>query len=479
MVSLVAATAATIAWGTTPASLLLAGIAVVLLAREDGLGPLGAAAVVVLTLPYDRAANGYLPRIGTIPVRPQDVAVVIGLALSLPSIRWRRPRAGIEAWLLVVFIAVGVGAVVAGFAGGNDARDILRDARWWFLYGSGLVVLVLPPPARAQVVRGVLLGAMAFAVVVIVTAITPNVAGGLRARAMEFDFGLLRLQYGNSAFLLLPLAWAASAWIRGRSVAMAPLFIVSVAVMLSLTRTLMLVSSAVIVLVLLASLLDRYARERAGRGRLPLARMGAAVIVMPIALGLALAITSSARIETAPAQGTPGASQPPNGNAPTGEDPFGRVTFENDESGLGSIAGGRLKTYERALELIVADPIGGSGMGATVVAEYAFGGEQFSTPDRLPNVDNAYLTAGMKGGLPAMVILGLLLTWPALRGLRYLRGRNLRIWWLPAWLGILVLTMTQSFATTGYGPFLLGMLVIVFGSRPSLGRATSRAQTHE
>ena len=221
---------------------------------------------MILTLPYDRAANGYLPRIGTIPVRPQDIAVVIGLALSFPLIRWRRPRAGFEAWLLVVFIAIGVGAVVAGFAGGNDARDILRDARWWFLYGSGLVVLFLPPPARAQVVRGVLLGAMAFAVVVIVTAITPNLAGGLRARAMEFDFGLLRLQYGNSAFLLFPLAWAASAWIRGRSIAIVPLLLVAVAVMLSLTRTLMLVSSAVIVLVLLASLLDRYAREPAARG---------------------------------------------------------------------------------------------------------------------------------------------------------------------------------------------------------------------
>jgi hypothetical protein len=114
-----------------------------------------------------------------------------------------------------------------------------------------------------------------------------------------------------------------------------------------------------------------------------------------------------------------------------------------------------------------------------VVAEYAFGGESFSTPDRLPNVDNAYLTAGMKGGVPAMVILGLLLAWPAVRGLRYLRGRNVRVWWLPAWVGILVLTMTQSFATTGYGPFLLGMLVIVFGSRPSLGRAPVSQQTLE
>ena len=165
-------------------------------------------------------------------------------------------------------------------------------------------------------------------------------------------------------------------------------------------------------------------------------------------------------------------------NGSVGEDPFGRVTFENDESGLGSITGGRLKTYGHALEVIAADPLGGSGMGATVVAEYVFGGETFATPGRLPNVDNAYLTAGMKGGLPAMVVLGMLLAWPALRGLRYLRGRTSRIWWLPAWLGILALTVTQSFATTGYGPFLLGMLVVIFG-RGYASRSGRLAEAHE
>jgi hypothetical protein len=147
----------------------------------------------------------------------------------------------------------------------------------------------------------------------------------------------------------------------------------------------------------------------------------------------------------------------------TGEDPFGRLTFENEESGLSAIASGRLETYQRALDIIASDPVTGAGMGATVVADYAFGGEEFATPGRLPNVDDAYLTAGMKGGLPALVVLGLLLAWPAVRGLRYLPDRLSRAWWLPAWIGMLALTLTQSFATTGYGPFLLGMLVIVFG----------------
>jgi len=435
---------------------------------------------VILTLPYDRAANGYLPRIASIPIRPQDVAVVIGLGLCLPSIRFGRPRSGFSSWLLVAFIAIGIVALVAGFLGGNDARDILRDARWWFLYGGGLVLLFLPPTARAQVVRGVLFGALAFAAVVVVTAALPAVPGGLRARAEEFDFGLLRLQYGNSVFLLFPLAWGASAWIRGRSSALGALALASVAIMLSLTRTLMIVSAVVVVLVVLAGLLDRSGRGRSSFRRSSAVRMGAALAIVPLSLAMALALI----VGTATPKSDTG-GHPPVTNVPApgidgsgGEDPFGRVTFDNDQSGWGAIAGGRLKTYMRALEIIVADPLGGSGMGATVIAEYAFGGETFATPGRLPNVDDAYLTAGMKGGVPAMLVLGLLLAWPAFRGLRFLRGRNLRVWWLPAWAGILALTLTQSFATTGYGPFLLGMLVVVFGR----GYAATRvrlAEAHE
>lgn len=489
IVALVGAAGVTIVSGTTPVSILLAGIAVVLLAGHPTLGPLGAAAVVILTLPFDRAANGYLPRIAGIPVRPQDLAVLIGLGLCLPSVRFRRPRAGVGAWLLVAFVAIGIVALVGGFVGGNVSRDILRDARWWFLYGSGLVLLFLPPSARAQVVRGVLLGALGFAVVVVITSVLPAVPGGLRARAEEFDFGLLRLQYGNSVFLLFLLARGTSDWIRGHTAAIAPLALASLAVMLSLTRTLMIVSAAVVVLVVLASLAAGHVRGGAVRRRLSLARIGAAVAVVPLSLVMALAINIGtgrpAPVTNEPSSSPAVASQEPSSPAltpkpakPAGEDPFGRITFENDESGWGVISGGRLKAYGRALEVIGANPLGGSGMGATVVADYAFGGETFATPGRLPNVDNAYLTAGMKGGLPAMAILGLLLAWPALRGLRYLRGRIARIWWLPAWIGILVLTMTQSFATTGYGPFLLGMLVVIFG-RGYASRSVRLARPHE
>ncbi len=463
IVALVGAAGATIVSGTTPASILLAGIAVVLLAGHPTLGPLGAAAVVILTVPFDRAANAYLPRIAGIPVRPQDLAVLIGFGLCLPSVRLRQPRAGVSAWLLVAFIAIGMVALVGGFVGGNDGRDILRDARWWFLYGSGLVLLFLPPTVRAQVVRGVLLGALGFAVVIVITSVLPAVPGGLRARAEEFDLGLLRLQYGNSVFLLFLLARWTSDWIRGHTAAIAPLTLASLAVMLSLTRTFMVVSAAVVLLVVLASLTAAHVRSPGVRRRASLARIGVAVAVVPLSLGMALAINMGTV--------TPALK-------PAAEDPFGRITFGNEESGWESIASGRLRTYQRALEVITANPLGGSGMGATVVADYAYGGEQFATPGRLPNVDNAYLTAGMKAGLPAMAILGLLLAWPALRGLRYFRGRMARIWWLPAWFGILVLTATQSFATTGYGPFLLGMLVVVFGSGYA-SRSVRLARPHE
>lgn len=461
IVTLVVTAVLTIASGTTPVSIALSGISVVLLAGHPSLGPLGAAAIVMLTLPYDRAANGYLPRVATIPIRPQDLAVLLGVALTLPFIRLRRPKMSVAGWLLVAFVAIGLVAVVAGFLSANDTRDTLRDARWWFLYGSGILLVFLPATARAQVLRGVLAGALGFAAVMVATAVLPVMPDGVKARAQEFDFGLLRLQYGNSVFLLVPLAWSAFAWIRGQTWALAPLILASLAVMLSLTRTLMLVSMAIVLLVVLATLIEVYRRRDRTTSSWPFARVAAAVAVLPVTLLAALTIISANPVPTATPRPTPGAPLP-GPNAPAAEDPFGRVTFDNDESGWGSIVGGRLKTYMRAVDIIVADPVGGAGMGATVLAEYQFGGEKFATPGRLPNVDNAFLTAGMKGGVPALVVLLGVIFWPLLRGLRNL-GRIRRIWWLPAWLAIVALTMTQSFATTGYGPFLLGMLVVVLG----------------
>ena len=49
---------------------------------------------------------------------------------------------------------------------------------------------------------------------------------------------------------------------------------------------------------------------------------------------------------------------------------------------------------------------------------------------------------------------------------------------VPAWLGILVLTLTQSFATTSYGPLVVGSLVVL----PLLGytdRRAAPARDHE
>jgi len=151
------------------------------------------------------------------------------------------------------------------------------------------------------------------------------------------------------------------------------------------------------------------------------------------------------------------------------EDPLGRLLLQSGESGIQLLSGGRFQTYRRAVEVIAADPVIGSGLGALVVAEYTFGGEEFDTPGKLPNVDNAWLTVGMKAGLLGIVTFGLML---GLGLLAALRGpRWLRVWLVPAWLGILALTLTQSFATTGYGPFVIGLLTVL----PLLGYADGRA----
>ena len=82
----------------------------------------------------------------------------------------------------------------------------------------------------------------------------------------------------------------------------------------------------------------------------------------------------------------------------------------------------------------------------------------------------------MKAGVIGIIAFGVML----LSGLiGALRGRRwLRVWLVPAMLGLGVLTFTQSFATTGYGPFVLGLLIVL----PVLGytdKSAARARAHE
>jgi O-antigen ligase len=93
-----------------------------------------------------------------------------------------------------------------------------------------------------------------------------------------------------------------------------------------------------------------------------------------------------------------------------------------------------------------------------------------------PGVDNAYLTVGIKSGVVGMTLFGALLLVPLWASMRPAL-RRLRPWYLPTWLGIGVLTMTQGFAVSSYGPLALALLAAV----PFLGytRSTRSAATDQ
>src|SRR5919106_1457990 len=212
----------------------LAAAAWLALARDERLGGLLAAAVVILALPYDRAADVGVMRVAGIPVRPHDVVVGLGLLTGLPSLR--RLRVTPAVLLLGLFLAVGLGALLLGLLNDQAPRDILRDARWWGLYAGGLLLAGMRRPTH-DVIRAVLIGLAVFAVLVIAATLLPAFEGGIKSRAMAFDFGILRMQFGPTAFLLIPIAYwgyrlgRGARWLPG-----AGLLLFLVALALAVTR---------------------------------------------------------------------------------------------------------------------------------------------------------------------------------------------------------------------------------------------------
>jgi hypothetical protein len=83
-----------------------------------------------------------------------------------------------------------------------------------------------------------------------------------------------------------------------------------------------------------------------------------------------------------------------------------------------------------------------------------------------PGVDDAYLTVAMKSGVVGTAVFAAMMAWPLLAFLRRRRDR-LAWWFLPGWLGVLGLSLTQSFATSGYGPFGLALLLVLLDLRPA------------
>lgn len=451
----------------------LAVVAFVLFAVDRRFGLFGAAILLLLALPYDRAANFDLLRVADIPIRPHDAIVGLALLLALP--RLRRPRISMATIVIGIFLLVGVVAFALGFLFDNPLRDILRDARWWFLYLAGLFAAGIGQ-TRSSIVRGMLIGATVFAVVAVATTLLPAIDGGLKDRSLTYDRGTLRMQFGNSIFLIPAICYVAWSWVRRFSFGSAGwLLLLVVAASLTLTRVLVLVTLGSLLLAVIWWLwLGRGERARDAGGR-ALPALGIIGLAVAGAVLGVLVSTAHPVMESLIARGQPIPTPAPGAVA---EDPLDRFFFQGDRAGTEAIASGRFSTYARAFLDIRRSPVLGTGMGTLVDIGYTFGGEPFDTPGKLPNVDNAYLTVGLKSGAIGIAAFALLLLWPLVTWWR--RGIDrMWVWMLPAWLGILTLTMTQSFAVTGYSPFVISLLVSAIGgfgyASSSRARATAGA----
>lgn len=433
-------------------SIATALVAFIALAADRRFGIFGAAALLLVALPYDRAANSELLRVGGVPVRPHDVVAGAAILLALPRIRGRQLT-----WVsasLVAFLVLGGFAFVLGFVNENATRDILRDARWWFLYIVGLLALGIRERPSA-VLRGIIVGATAFALLAVITTLMPVVEGGLKERALIYDRGTLRMQFGNSIFLVFALGYTTWTWLESRTRSRGVLVVLLMsAIALSLTRMLVLVSLGSLALTCVWWLWASRQRSPAPR-RLPRLAAVAGMALIGVVLGIVLN-TSHPLLEEAIAGLQPEAGPVAPGETP--ENPFDRFFFQGERAGPEAIASGRLSSYARAFLDMTRSPVLGTGMGTLVDIGYTFGGEAFDTPGKLPNVDNAYLTMGLKAGAVGIAVFGLMLLSPFVAWRR--RGIP-KLWaWLPAaWVGVLALTMTQSFAVIGYTPFVLSLLL--------------------
>ena len=435
-------------------TVIAAAVATMLLAMDRRLGPLPAAALVALALPWGRGADTLTFEVAGLPVRPHDAVLMVGIIAALPRLRRRRPPMTPTLAFAAAFLALGVGALLTGVALGNDARDIVRDVRWWGLYGV-IVLAAFGATTRPAILRGLMIGMTIFAVTVILAALLPVFHGGLKDQELTYDRGALRMQFGNSAYLLVSVAYVAAQLLRRRTWWGAGwLLLLLSAVVLSLTRTSILATGAVVGLCLVV-----YAVQGRGHAvpRYMLRSTGALALLGVAALAVGLVANIA---------GTPGQSpQAPSGG---GSAPIDRLLFREPESDLGSLEVGRFPSYRAAAAVIIRDPITGAGLGSLTDVDYAYNAARAHTLRRAPSVDNAYLTVGLKTGVPGIVVLAGLMLATFFAALRRL-GPD-AAWFLPAWVGIAVLTMTQAFAVSFYGPFPLGLLI----AYPILQRGSSR-----
>lgn len=431
-----------------PATLLsvpLGFLAVAGLSRERRLGVLGAAALAVIAVPHGRAADSDLAMLAGLPWRFHDGVIAAAVVLALP--RLRRPTLRPTAVRLsLLWLAIGAGALALGLAEGYPVRDIVRDLRWWLLYGF-LAVAFWTATRRDTLLRAVLTGATLYAVLLVVTAVLPPFDGGLKSHALAYDAGLLRLQFNNGAFVLFAAAWLVSGLVRQPSLRTGIWCALLIsAVLLSVTRVSVLVLAGVVVLTIAANI----GRGLLGKGTAPTIRripaMGAlAVVIGATAVGGLLLV------------GSPGMSSAVN--------PIQRILFLDPSAQVDAILRGRGATYVSAWERIVERPMVGHGLGALIEIGFSAGGSRPATPGMQPGVDNAYLTVATKAGVIGAYALTILFGWPLVEAIRRRRDRH-RGQFALAWLAVLGLTVSQSFATVGYGPFVVAFLMAFMALRP-------------
>ncbi|MEO6578467.1 MAG: O-antigen ligase family protein [Candidatus Limnocylindria bacterium] len=461
---------------------LLAGGSTLLLAFDRKLGPFGAALFVMLVLPVGRGSEIGLPRLGDIPVRPHDLAPLVGAALTLPAVARRfgsRASLRLDALLpLGAFAVVGVVALLVGVIGDQALRDIVRDARWWAFYAVGGLALLAGTP-RAPLVRALVWGLTIYAAIVLIGLLMPLFHGGLKYGAYAYD-PRMRLHYGQAVLLLVPIAFGVDHVIRKPSVQwLALLALLSAAIGVTLTRTLLVGALGVTVLTAVWALIA-IARRAQAPARRSAGSAAAAFVLATVAVVAGIAAGFGAYqlgVQTWTPTWAYSADQGlvtnggPSDTRPV-RPALGRVFEDTENAGFGAQAGGRLASYAEAFADTGESPLIGHGMGQQATISWAWGGVRAINPGTQPGVDNAYLTVGLKAGAVGMAAFAAMFLWPIrLSGRRSLR--RMQTWYIPAWLGILGLTLIQSFAVSGYAPFALSLLLVLPALSTTRRRSTS------
>jgi O-antigen ligase len=440
----------------------LAGAATVLLALDRRLGPLAAALMVLLAVPWGRGAEVGLPEIGGAPIRPHDVVAILGSLLILPravsgAVCRTAVLIGPSMVPFLVFLGVGLMALLVGVAADNSLRDVVRDLRWWGLYAVGALA-ILAGTRRAALVRALLWGLTLYSAIVLLAMLMPVVEGaGLKWYAYLYD-PRMRLHYGQAVLLLVAVGFVSVEAVRrprAGLLALAALF--AAAISITLTRTLLAGLVGLVLIVVAWRLAEIARRRRAEHGNPWALGRRALPLVVAIALGIAAGFgTYEAGVRIWRAADDNDASGAPAHRPvlPSSD----RVLGGRAGTDLEAQAGGRLLSYGLAFDDVARSPLIGHGMGQPARVPWAWGGHRASTLGVQPGVDDAYLTVGLKAGLIGIVAFAGLMLWP-LRAVLGDRRRRLWTWYAPAWLIVCGLTLIQSFAVSGYAPFALSLLI--------------------